>query len=511
MDGSRSLPPFNGACFHAVSLAMRSLCVLQLSISICVLTQCVCAAVPEYVPVETDAVATDELAEAITFGVRRALAALHNRSTDRGADLQYVLHSVEDYQVLDYVASSLAVRQVLMPTRVQDPQTGRIFLTHQPILQPMQTAITMSRLVRLWLRLEGGRGARQAAEEFDAARLLALDRPAPPPPLQVGPASPPGNSGDSIQAEVGVSTDLEGFTGLVTLVLRNDTPLAFEQAVVDSGGEAGAEQKTLDVMSVNIFNYNHWRARKSLLTAELRRYLPGVFGFQEVRALNRGHSQTARFQSEDLFEALPEYDFVFQPAMGWEENDGADFVQEGLAIFSRYPILRYDFLKLSRDPNDGEDFHQRICLRAVIDTPIGQVNFMTTHLSLSAKARQRSLHEIGNWAKKFTTPSVLVGDFNTEMKPETDILQTEFGWKDVWMDLKPSIPKESSWTFNSWKPSKCIDFVKVHGLQPISVDVVGSEGVAMTGFKPVGGIQDMKDMMYASDHRFLLARVGVLQ
>ncbi len=52
-------------------------------------------------------------------------------------------------------------------------------------------------------------------------------------------------------------------------------------------------------------------------------------------------------------------------------------------------------MRLSQDLSDGGDFHRRICLWAVVDTPAaGPVLVATTHLSLSARARARTIPEI---------------------------------------------------------------------------------------------------------------------
>jgi endonuclease/exonuclease/phosphatase family metal-dependent hydrolase len=75
-----------------------------------------------------------------------------------------------------------------------------------------------------------------------------------------------------------------------------------------------------------------------------------------------------------------------------------EFHSEGLAIFSRWPILDTSYILLSRDASDRGDFHQRICLHARVATPYGNISFLTTHLSLSPKARVRSLIEIGDFA-----------------------------------------------------------------------------------------------------------------
>ncbi len=44
---------------------------------------------------------------------------------------------------------------------------------------------------------------------------------------------------------------------------------------------------------------------------------------------------------------------------------------EGLAIFSRLPIVESSWTPLSRDNADREDDHQRILLRARVRTPQG--------------------------------------------------------------------------------------------------------------------------------------------
>jgi endonuclease/exonuclease/phosphatase family metal-dependent hydrolase len=77
-----------------------------------------------------------------------------------------------------------------------------------------------------------------------------------------------------------------------------------------------------------------------------------------------------------------------------------EYHHEGLAIFSRWPILSTSHILLSRDSSDRGDFHQRICLCAVIATPYGNISFLTTHLSLSQKARVRSITEIGQFANE---------------------------------------------------------------------------------------------------------------
>lgn len=155
-----------------------------------------------------------------------------------------------------------------------------------------------------------------------------------------------------------------------------------------------------------------------------------------------------------------------------------------------------------RDKNDSSDFHQRILLKALVNTPFGPVNIMNTHLSLSKAARYsfcrnyirllkylmtycetwwmsmffvstaasvililnsciilrfgcirtRTILEIGRYSLSLKpSRAVLVGDFNEDEMSFIENLQGKFGFEDVWTKLKPSQQNQKlSFTFNSW-------------------------------------------------------------
>lgn len=264
----------------------------------------------------------------------------------------------------------------------------------------------------------------------------------------------------------------------------------------------------------------------------IREQAPDVIGFQEVRARKVAVHNESRSQVADLAALLgPGYQYVpltasrstvtvshstfisshrytYVPAMGFAESEH-EYVHEGLAIFSRFPIVASDHLRLSRDPNDGSDFHQRICMRARIATPLGFVNMMTTHLSLSKRARRRTLKEIGKWAAESKEPSVLVGDFNAEFGArDSNPLVSKHGWHDAWADMHAAGAKQKGWTFNTWEPKSRIDYVLLQGLTALGISVEGSKGEAWsTHLWPIAGVKDMKRTMFPSDHMFLKARL----
>lgn len=81
-----------------------------------------------------------------------------------------------------------------------------------------------------------------------------------------------------------------------------------------------------------------------------------VIGFQEVRLevgasarkqRKRSKNVQTQFQVSDLSRRLPDHQFVYQPAMLYMEKL-LERKEEGLAIFSRYPILSADYRLLYR-------------------------------------------------------------------------------------------------------------------------------------------------------------------
>ncbi|XP_022098228.1 uncharacterized protein LOC110983346 [Acanthaster planci] len=197
----------------------------------------------------------------------------------------------------------------------------------------------------------------------------------------------------------------------------------------------------------NVGAYTQRVTRLGRLVADTK---ADIIGFQEVRfEVNKG-GRLGPCQVQQLAKHLPQYQFVYQPAINYVPNS-LDRSEEGLAIFSRYPILSHDYILLSRDMNDEEDQqHQRICLHAEIKTPsVGRVHIFVTHLSLSEAARERSVLEIWNHMNRFPGPAVLIGDLNAHprsriirfLQGEQEIggVKTE-GLQDAWL-LKNKEPR----------------------------------------------------------------------
>jgi hypothetical protein len=88
---------------------------------------------------------------------------------------------------------------------------------------------------------------------------------------------------------------------------------------------------------------------RSLVTALVSSVQLGqVIGFQEVRAARHSALRVqpeARSQVSALAAMLPGWQYVWVPAMSFMEGE-TEYHSEGLAIFSRFPMVDMSFIRL---------------------------------------------------------------------------------------------------------------------------------------------------------------------
>ncbi|XP_077992074.1 uncharacterized protein LOC144446195 [Glandiceps talaboti] len=186
--------------------------------------------------------------------------------------------------------------------------------------------------------------------------------------------------------------------------------------------DSNTQEYLVNIGSYNIWNFNSFTEgsekgyiRRIMQLGEiLAQSDADIVGLQEVRFTLEKGGKLGPSQVHHLSLALPSYQFVYQPAMTYLENIFGR-VEEGLAVFSRFPIISHDFILLHRNASDPDDFHQRICLHAEVEIPVfGKLHVFVTHLSLSEKARDRSVVEIWEFMSQFSGPAILVGDLNAD-------------------------------------------------------------------------------------------------
>ncbi|GAB5372326.1 hypothetical protein AAMO2058_001655800 [Amorphochlora amoebiformis] len=284
-----------------------------------------------------------------------------------------------------------------------------------------------------------------------------------------------------------------------------------------------AQSFTLKLMSFNIWNTNLFEPRLPLLQEAMKGI--DIIGVQEVRAKVQIHSESdghgsTRYQSKALSDLRPDMEYVYAPAQMFPERAQGPIhtVHEGLAIMSAHPILSRRAIPLSIDRTDGSDYHQRVCLHTEIAVPtaIGKLHFLTTHLSLSERARKRTLHEITAYIDDLEGPVILTGDFNNPIGSSdhpldpSEILSTA-GLKDAFLAAGYGGPGQRGNTFPSWKPIKRIDGVYTRGLIINEFEHRGTEPVKCDAGLPRAGecCRGENGFLFPSDHTFPIAHVTI--
>lgn len=254
------------------------------------------------------------------------------------------------------------------------------------------------------------------------------------------------------------------------------------------------------VLSLNIWNYNPpWTRRREAIVDLIRREQAHVVALQEVHN-NRFRNARGNNQAAQIARSLG-WHVVYQPAMVYLPLPR---VEEGLAILAPEPMTDMAFQRLSRDIRDPLDLHRRIVLRATVQSVDERLCLCVTHLSLSARARSRTVREVAQFAQ--STPdshaALLVGDFNAP--PESDVPQFITGDIAIggltgdFADLATvhSICPEN--TFRSDRPARRIDYMFIRQAHPRPLETVVRE------FRVIGSACDA-DGIRPSDHCGLLA------
>ncbi|XP_069139671.1 uncharacterized protein [Argopecten irradians] len=269
------------------------------------------------------------------------------------------------------------------------------------------------------------------------------------------------------------------------------------------------------VMSFNTWNMNSLSEKKQDYVKRIKSFgevlaksKPDIIGFQEVRYEYSKGGQLGPCQVQHLADMLEDYQFVFQPGQLQPNSLYEGRTEEGVAIFSKYPITSVNHLLLFRNRSNSADTHQRVCLHAVITHPTGiQINVLNTHLSLSHEAREKAVIEIWRYVQQLQGPVVFMGDLNAEpderaikfLRGEVSIeKQQTKGFIDVWLESHGrDIP---GLTYNTLKKelSKRIDYIFIRKSENVQIVEVTTPDNKKRGHKA------------ASDHLPVLAKFTLI-
>lgn len=253
-----------------------------------------------------------------------------------------------------------------------------------------------------------------------------------------------------------------------------------------------ADAPVFTVMTQNAFGRGpRWPARRAALARRIAAVRPDVVGLQEVHAADPAGAAS---QAHELAALVGGYHVDFAP--GRVDPSGAC---EGVALLCRVGIRERAVASLTLDRGDLLDrAGQRVVLCATLDLPGGVVDVLVTHLSLSHRARVRTVRELMAFAEAQRARSggagaVLVGDLNAAPgEPAIHALEGPLhgAWRDAWKHAHGARARGGTWP--AVAPVRRIDYVF---LQP-----PGAWKVLACEREPAG----------ASDHRGLVARLRLV-
>jgi endonuclease/exonuclease/phosphatase family metal-dependent hydrolase len=260
---------------------------------------------------------------------------------------------------------------------------------------------------------------------------------------------------------------------------------------------------TLRILNLNIWNYNPpWTERRARIIALIQETAPDLVALQEIR--HHDWLPYPTHQADQILAGLPGYRSIWQPAHYWPPGQGDNQGRtcwEGLAVLSRAPVVDQAHVRLSRNPDDPRDAHQRLVLGAQIQTAAGPFWLFDTHYPLSANARDRVAVETHAFVRRTAgdDPFVLAGDFNAQpedlpirfLSGHAQIDDQAGTLVDAW---RAAHPTEPGYTFPAWGPARRIDYMWL------------SPGVQLASIAVVGGVPS-RETISPSDHCGLLATI----
>ncbi len=110
--------------------------------------------------------------------------------------------------------------------------------------------------------------------------------------------------------------------------------------------------------------------------------------------------------------------------------------EEGLAIFSRFPIKNHRLAQLSDQNNP---FSRRMALGTCIDTGGGEFHAYSVHLGLLGRQNIKQFSRLKAWIEEQSgcVPAVIGGDFNAQ-ENTTQMRSAKTTWQDSYRSYNPS-------------------------------------------------------------------------
>ena len=191
----------------------------------------------------------------------------------------------------------------------------------------------------------------------------------------------------------------------------------------------GCEPQQITIMSANL--WHDWprtrrvRDRLECFAELIKEEGVDILLLQEL-------IRTDRFEADKWLSEKLGMAYIYARSNGNAQGIG---FEEGLAIYSRFPIRDHRLAQLSDQNNP---FSRRMALGTRIETTGKDFFVFSVHLGILNKQNEKQLSRLRNWVEKESgdTPAVIGGDFNTQERSK-QIQSAKSEWHDSYRTLNP--------------------------------------------------------------------------
>lgn len=217
--------------------------------------------------------------------------------------------------------------------------------------------------------------------------------------------------------------------------------------VTGLGPEQGARgaSVTLRVMTYNIHVGVGMDKELDLqrIAEVIKQQHPDLVGLQEV---DRGVKRTQGLDEIAELARLTSMDYAFAHNLDYQGG------QYGVAILSRFPILKVDHRKYE----NRREAERRGLLRVEVNVNGRRLSFATTHLDYQYEdGRVFEAEQLLKFLDGIKGPLIVVGDFNEEPNGAANKLLAQ-KFRDVWLETNAN---EAGTSYPANKPIKRIDYI----------------------------------------------------
>ncbi|MBO5412501.1 MAG: endonuclease/exonuclease/phosphatase family protein [Clostridia bacterium] len=182
-----------------------------------------------------------------------------------------------------------------------------------------------------------------------------------------------------------------------------------------------------------------------------------VIGLNEVYEYFSEREESCK-QAQKLAKLCNAKDFTFGLGAAYDWDGSVGVV--GNAILSKHKIVKVEKFpvlsprKWERDPNEPDQYENRIVIKATVDVDGNEINVLCTHFGLVPSEQRLMLATLQEILDGDDRPCVLMGDFNAA--PHSAVLQPLY---DRLQSAADVVGKTDEPTFSSFNPNCTLDYI----------------------------------------------------